>query len=89
MQSQSDHPKESLAGDEVVRVVLQSSALDETEVPQRVLVAPWGAVRSSAGSPITKSLSGTFARNCQLRPLSSEENTAMCSGNGPARRSDR
>ncbi len=31
-------------------VVMQASALSDAEVPTRVLIAPWGEVRSSAGS---------------------------------------
>ncbi len=38
------------ANGDVDRVVMEASTLKEAEVPTRILIAPWGEVRSSAGS---------------------------------------
>ncbi len=37
-------------GEDVDRVVMEVSTLEESGVPARILIAPWGEVRSSAGS---------------------------------------
>lgn len=42
--------KDAAGRDVIERVVMQSTALDETDAPARVLVAPWGEVRSTVGA---------------------------------------
>jgi hypothetical protein len=81
-------------GEDEERVALEAAVLDEPEVPERILITPWGEVESSAGSFVVdeeaaKETIAAFERHGTDLPVDYEHQTlggtySSPSGQAPA-----
>ena len=94
IQDEANAAEQSDVDHVVERVVMQASALDGMSVPARILIAPWGEVRSSAGSFIVDDEAATetiaaFEQHATDLPVDYEHQTlggaySSPSGQAPA-----